>query len=171
VARKAPRGVSHKPEHQVREAIDPFEELTFRYAAGTKMAPASSRIPESLLSTVDQYTHDPRFPWKNRSEFIASAIFRLLEDVQKIERNPLFDESLAKMRTIMTILQQEEEGRTLMTNAQKIISTIQAVLMDGDTADAKRMLAEIKQQAEGMTNRRWREKIMRTLAAFGSLVE
>jgi Arc/MetJ-type ribon-helix-helix transcriptional regulator len=169
--RKHLRAVSSKPENQVSEQIDPREELIFRMGKDMPKATASVRLPEQLLCMIDDYVHDPRFPWKNRNEFLASAVFRLLEDTQKIEAHPQFDDSLKKLRVISSILLGEETGQRMQNMAQKLVDNVQMALTEGDVQEAKRMLGDIKAVAETMPNRRWREKLLRTVRVFGALAE
>ena len=161
--------VSTKPENMIRDALNPFDELSCPVEKGTPTSSASVRVPNSLLGMLDHYTHDNKYPWKNRSDFINAAIFRLLEDVQRIEQHPDFDDSLRKLALIHLQLNQEEEGRRLMDASQRIINTVQAVISDNDHAEARRLLLIIRETAQSMLNRRWREKILRIVDAFGEL--
>jgi hypothetical protein len=169
MSRKLFRVVSAKPEDQVVENINPFEELAYRAPKDSSKTACSTRLPDLILAHMDAYIQNTKFPWKNRQEFMASAVFRLLEDAQLLEKHPLFDDSLAKLREIEIIIKNEELGERMASMSQKIVDMVQSALAEGDRAEARRLLLEVRQRADAMSNRRWRDKLLRVVNAYGEL--
>lgn len=163
------KGVSFKAAALVRDSIDPFEDLWCPTDRGTPTSPMSMRIPNNLTTMVDFYVHDPRFPWRSRSDFLVSAMVRLLEDVQRIEKDPKFDDSLKLLSLIHQELQAEEDGRRSMEACQKIAQVVNSIITDGDIGEARRLLANVRGIAEQVKKRRWREKILGLIAQYGEL--
>lgn len=169
MSRKYPQAVSSKPENQVTENLDPFEELTYRAPKDIEKVPFSARVPAPIANMIESLLQDPAFPWKNRQDFIVAALFRLCEDAMQMKAHPLFDDTLAKLRAFSSLIQDEEVNKRTTEMCQKLADMVSAAIGEKDLEDARRLLLKQRELANVISNRRWREKILKVVDSYGPL--
>lgn len=169
MSRKYPRAVTFKPGDMVTENMDPAEELVYYAPKGMEKLPVSARVPAALVGMVDAFVQDPSLPWKSRQDFVVSAIFRLCEDTQAMKVHPLFDDTLAKLRAFSALLQDEEVNKRMAEMCQKLADMTSSAIADRDMEEARRLLLKQRELAGAIPNRRWREKILKVVDAYGEL--
>lgn len=126
-----------------------------------------SRLPPSMAKDVSSLIEQGRFPFEGKSDFYRWAIHLGLQTCRELGGVGMS----AATKTLIALYQEEQANLNFKSIVEALINTVQRLLSDGATENAKRLVRSAMRTVEEMDEPYWRDRYSEALRErFGHLM-
>lgn len=126
-----------------------------------------SRLPPSMAKDVSNLIEQGRFPFEGKSDFYRWAIYLGLQTCKDLGGVGMS----AATKTLIALYQEEQANLNYREVLEKLTNTVQRLLAEGATDNARRLLRSAMQVIEEMDEPFWKERYTSdVMERFGHLL-